>query len=287
VKPAPFSYSRAASPNDVLATLREHGDTCRILAGGQSLLPQMNVRAVRPAMLIDIGGLSQLRFVRAADGNVSIGALSRHKDLEFSAELRRLCPLFALATPNIGDRQVRARGTLGGSLAFADPAAELPLLCVTLDAQIRVERADQRRIVPAAAFFKEAFRADLAADEMITQVDIASAPESSRSAFIEFSRRHADPALASAAVMVELDAKGAIRAARLGVGGASPMPRRASEVEQLLAGERCTAELLDEVEQRVRRFVDPISDLNGSAEYRRRLAGVAARRALETAARAS
>lgn len=265
--------------------MAEHGTGARIIAGGQSLIPLMNARVIKPSVVVDIGKLDSLRYIRAEAGTIRLGALTRLQDLEYSAELARLCALFLLSVPYIADRQVRARGTFGGSLAFADPSAELPLLCVALDAEIHMESTAGPRVVPATSFFKQAFKPSMTGDEIVTEARFEAPSPEAKFGFVEISRRHADPALASAAVILRLAPDGSIVFARLALGAVAETPLRAFDIEAALLGERITSRLLDEVEDQARRLTDPMSDVNGSAEYRRHLAGIVARCALNSAVR--
>ncbi len=268
--PASFEYARAASVDEAIALLRQHGDEAKVLAGGHSLLPLMKLRVAAPPMLVDVGRLAELRYVRDGGDHVAIGALTRHHDMETSGLLAAEVPLLHHAASQVGDPQVRHRGTLGGSLAHADPAADLPAVVLALGATMVARGPAGQRAIPAGQFFRSIFESALAPGELLTEVRVPKAGGRGW-AFQKFSRRAQDWAIVGVAVQQR---DGAVGVALVHMG---PTPLRASETEAALrqgAGAREAASLAD-------RGTDPPSDLNASAEYRRHLARVLTRRALE------
>jgi carbon-monoxide dehydrogenase medium subunit len=283
MKPAPFRYARPSSLEEALDLLAEHGDGAKILAGGQSLIPVMSFRLAQPAMLVDVNRLATLDYVQSApDGGLSVGALTRQRRLEREAVVAERAPLLAEAVPFIAHPQIRNRGTVGGSLAHADPAAELPAVMVALGARFRLERRGGEREVAAADFYGGLFATALEPGEMLTAVEIPPWPARTGSAFVEVSRRRGDYAMAGLAAVASVDADGRCGAARLvylSVGDA-PVVVTAGEA---MAGEMPSQALFAAVAQAAAAQLDPVSDIHASAEYRRHLAGVLARRALATA----
>ena len=278
MKPAPFEYLRAASVPDALAALADHEDA-KVLAGGQSLLTLMNLRLARPSMLVDIGGLAELdRVFRDAD-DVLIGALVRHRRVETDPELRALVPLAAAAAGHIGHVGIRNRGTLGGTLAHADPAAELPLVMVTLGATCYLEsRADGVRAVPAEQFFVSYYTSALRPDELLTWVRVPRARAGQGWGFVELARRHGDFAMAGAAALVELNPLGEVCSVRAGLMSAGETPLLVSGPGGV--GEAAAARRWDELAAEWTAGLEFSED----PEYARALARVALRRALTEAA---
>jgi aerobic carbon-monoxide dehydrogenase medium subunit len=270
VIPAPFEYARAGSVDMAISLLRQHGDGARLLAGGHSLLPLMKLRVASPAVLVDIGRVAGLRYVRDAGDHVAIGALTRHHDLETSELLVREVPLLRHAAAQVGDPQVRHRGTIGGSLAHADPAADLPAVVVALGGTLVATGPGGERTISAAQFFRSFFESALAPDEVLTEVRVPKAA-GARWAFEKFSRRAQDWAIVGVAAQ-QVDGGTAVALVHMG-----QTPVHASETEAALrqgAAPADAAALAD-------RGSDPPGDLNASAEYRRHLARVLVRRALE------
>ncbi len=280
MKPAAFEYVRPRSLDEALAVLAERGDTAKVLAGGQSLVPLMNLRLSRPGVIVDLNPLTDLAYIRAEDGGLAIGALTRQRAIEKSALVRDRAPLLAEATPLIGHMPIRSRGTIGGSLAHADPAAEYPAVAVALDATFTIARAGGERKVAAGDFFRMYLTTDLAGNEILTRIDLPALPPRSGVAFLELTRRHGDFAIAGAAVVVTLDAAGAISGARIAMCGVGPTPIRARRAEGVLAGHRPARSVLEEAARVAATESDPPDDLHGSAEYRREMSGVFTRRAL-------
>jgi len=269
--PAKFEYRRAASVDDALGWLAEDPDSTKLLAGGHSLLPLMKLRLATPATLVDVARIPGLSYVRDAGDHVVIGALTRHRDLEISEVARAHVPLLAHVAGQVGDPQVRHRGTIGGSLAHGDPASDLPAAVLALDGTMVVEGPGGRREVPATDFFRGFLETALAPDEMLTEIRVRKAP--SRWAFQKFNRRAQDWAIVGVAAVLD----GEARVALVNMGSTTVRARRTEEALAAGAEPADAAALAAE-------GLDPPTDLNGSAEYRRHLATVLVRRALEEAA---
>jgi aerobic carbon-monoxide dehydrogenase medium subunit len=284
MKPAPFEYHDPTTIAEALALLQEFGDEAKPLAGGQSLVPLMNFRLARPARLVDLNPISELSYLRAEDGWLRIGAMARQRQLERAAEVAQDWPLLAEATRHIGHPPVRHRGTVGGSLAHADPAAELPVVMAALDAELVLRDQAGDRTVRADEFFLSYLTTALAPTELLAEVRVPALPPRTGWAFQEVSRRHGDFALVAAAALVTLDAAGTIAAARVAIAGAAPTPVRATQAEVMLRGQQPTEAVFREAERLASAAVDPDSDLHASADYRREVAGVLTRRALVQAA---
>ena len=286
MKPAPFEYQAPASLEAALDALARHGGDAKLLAGGQSLIPVMNFRLAEPAFLVDINRLTELDFIRQdADGTLRIGALSRHRRLERAPLVAAAAPLLHEAVPFIAHPQIRNRGTLGGSLAHADPAAELPALAVALDARLRLRRTGGDRWVEAGDFFAGLFTTALEPDEILVEAAIPPSPPRSGWAFLEIARRHGDYAQAGVAARVTLDEAGRCQEARLVYLSAGDAPVRAREAERLLAGEALADAAIEAAaEKAARDELHPAADVHATAEFKRHLARVLTRRALRKAA---
>lgn len=286
MKPPAFEYLDPTSIEEALARLAEFGDEAKILAGGQSLVPLLNFRLARPAVLIDINNLADLAGIEPVDGGLRIGALTRHAAVERSALVRAGWPVLAEAAPLIGHRQIRNRGTFGGSLAHADPAAEWPLLVRLLDGRMRIRRAGGNGAIeyPAAEFFTGYLSTVLGPDELLAEVILPPLPDGVGWAFQEVSQRHGDFALVAAGAIVGWAADGTVASLRLAIGGVGPAPVRAAEAEAAAVGRHLDEDLLREVAARVQAAIDPEPDLHASADYRREVAGTLARRVLLAAA---
>jgi len=284
VKPAPFEYDDPQSVEETLALLAEHGDEAKILAGGQSLVPLLNFRLARPGRLVDVNGVGELDHLSSENGLVRIGALVRHAALERSAEVARRVPLLAQAVRLVGHVQIRNRGTVGGSVAHADPAAELPAAFAALDARYRLRTAAGERVVASDDMFVTYLTTALAPDELLVEIEVDAPPPRTGSAFVEFSRRHGDFALGGAAVLVTIDDDGACERARIALLAAASTPVRAREAEEWLRGARIDGATAAEAAALAVAGVAPPADVHGSSEYRRELAATMVRRALVEAA---
>ncbi len=285
MKPAPFAYDAPETLAEALDLLARHGDEAKILAGGQSLIPVLNFRLAQPARLIDlnrIDGLSTLG--RGADGGLVIGAMTRQRELERSALVAEVTPLLAEAVPWIAHPQIRNRGTIGGSLAHADPAAELPALAVALDARFRLAKSIGDRWVAARDFYTGLFGTLLEPDELLVEIAIPPAAPRTGFAFLEVARRHGDYAQVGLAASVTLDAEGCCQAARLVFLSVGDRPIEARAAGALLAGQAITSEAIAASAAAVDGEINPRSDVHATAEFKRHLARVLARRGLQTAA---
>jgi len=282
VKPPPFEYYRPGSVAEAVALLATHGDDAKLLAGGQSLVPLLNFRMLRPGVLVDINRVAALDFVADHDGRLRIGALTRHHTLEMSPLVRVRFPVLAAAMTHVAHLAIRNRGTLGGSLAHADPAAELPMLALLLDAAIHTSSARGARIHAAGDFFLGPLTTALAADEMVTEVALPALPPNTGWGFEEVALRDGDFAIAAAAATMTPSGS-TITGARLAVMGVDATPLRLRGVEAALAGQHFAPELVAAAAQQVRDTVQPNSDLRGSADYRRHLVAVLTERVLTAA----
>jgi carbon-monoxide dehydrogenase medium subunit len=278
-----FDYEAPTTVAEAVDLLAEHQDEASLLAGGQSLIPLMALRLARPAVLIDINGLSELSLVAVEDGRVTIGAMTREYVAEDSATVGDTVPLLAAALPLIGHEAIRSRGTIGGSLAHADPAAELPAVARALDAEFVVRGRAGERVVPAADWFEGYLATSRQPDEILVEVRFPAAGPGTGVAFLEVARRHGDFAIVGLAVSLTL-ADGVISDARLAFAGVSDVPVRAAEAEDLLIGQRPSAELFAEAARVATAPLDPPADLNGSPEYRKQIAATLVRRGLQAAA---
>jgi len=254
-----------------------------VLAGGQSLIPLLALRLARPAVLIDINGIDELSGMSATDGQVAIGAMTRDYVAENSKELADTVPLLAAALPLIGHEAIRSRGTIGGSLAHADPAAELPAVARALDAEFVVRGPSGERVIPAAQWFEGYLTTSRRPDELLVEVRFPAAGRGTGVSFQEVARRHGDFAMVGLAVSLVLSG-GVISDARLALAGVSYVPVRAAAAEDLLTGERPSTELFDEAARRATDDIDPPADLHGSSDYRKTVAAAVVRRGLRAAA---
>jgi carbon-monoxide dehydrogenase medium subunit len=278
-----FDYEAPKTVSHAVELLAEHLDEASVLAGGQSLIPLLALRLARPAVLIDINGVAELSGVSAADGWVSIGAMTREYAAEESETVADAVPLLAAALPLIGHEAIRSRGTIGGSLAHADPAAELPAVARALDAEFVVRGPSGERVVPAADWFQGYLTTSRRPDELLTAVRFPAAVPGTGVSFTEVARRHGDFAIAGLAASLTLSG-GAISDARLAFAGISDVPVRASDAEDLLVGERPSAGLFDAAARRATGDIDPPADLHGSSDYRKKVATTLVRRGLRAAA---
>jgi carbon-monoxide dehydrogenase medium subunit len=282
MKPAAFDYVAADSIDMALGALAQAGGDAKILAGGQSLVPMLNFRLLRPAVLVDINRISGLAFIREEEAAIRIGALTRHHAVETSPVIAKHLPVLSEAMTYVAHLAIRNRGTLGGSLSHADPAAELPMMALLLDAVLQVAAASGARAIKAADFFRDALTVDLAADEMVTEVVVPKLPPGTGWGFAEISRRAGDFALAAVAVTLGVT-DGAIAQPRVALTGMGGKPLRLSQAEALLAGRALDETLSKQLAETVRAGIAPHSDLHASADFRRHLAGVLAVRATEAA----
>ena len=283
MKPAEFAYCAPRTLEEAISLLDEHGYDAKLLAGGQSLVPLMNLRLARPAVLVDINRVNELSFVGSGDEVLRVGAMTRHHTVATSPEIRAASPLLSHAAGHIGYRAIRHRGTMGGSLAHADPASELPCVAVTQGAKVRVAGSTGERTIGADELFLAEMTTTLAPDEIVTSVEFPRIRPDEGWGFREFVRKVGDFAVVMAAAVLRV-ADGGVAAARLGLGGAEGTPRRVKEAEQVLVGSSAGAATIEEAARVAEEVVDPTSDIHGSAGYRRRLVRAMVRRALQDAA---
>jgi len=284
MKPAPFAYHRPATLDEALALLAEHGGEAKPLAGGQSLIPAMNFRLARPAVLVDLNRVAELGYVRAGRDGLDIGAMTRQRAVERSDAVRSAAPLLAEAMPFIAHPQIRNRGTVGGSLAHADPAAELPAVMLALEARFRARGPQGERWIPAGEFFTGILETALGPDELLLEVAVPKSPARTGYAFAELARRRGDYALVGVAARVTLDRRGRCQAARITLFSVGDGPVLATAAAAMLDGQEPSPEAMRAAaDAAAQRDIDPPSDIHASAAYRRRLAAVLTRRALQRA----
>ena len=283
MKPAPFAYLAPRSVDEALAHLAEHGSEARPLAGGQSLVRLMNTRLATPSVLIDINRIGELAAISRENGAVRIGAVARQRACETSPEVRDGVPVFAEAVRQVAHPSVRRRGTAVGSVAFADPSAELPAALLAADGEVVARSSRGERSIAADDFFTGPFTNALAPDELAVALRIPVTAERPGSAFVEESRRHGELPMCGVAAVVTLDGDGAVAQARIALCGVHRRPIRARDAEAALQSEHPDDELLQAAGALAASAADPVGDCHGSAAFRRHLAAVLTRRALATA----
>ena len=281
MKPPPFRYEAPETLEEALALLAEHGDEAKVLAGGQSLVPMMNFRLARPEVVVDIGRVPDLDRIRTTDGHVVIGTKVRHRELEHPPFAGPLGSLVSRAAHHVGHLPIRLRGTFGGSLAHADPAAEWCILARALDAQVRVRGPSSERVVDAGDFFETVFTTVLEPDEIVTEVVLPHLDDRWRTGLSELSRRAGDFAIVAVMSAIRVD-DDRITDARIAVGGVAGTPVRLPEAERELIGAAPTAEAFATAAAAGAAAVDPAGDIHGSGEYRRDLVRVLTERALSS-----
>jgi carbon-monoxide dehydrogenase medium subunit len=282
MKPPVFDYIAATSVDMAVAALAAAGGEAKIIAGGQSLVPMLNFRLIRPTVLVDINGIADLAYIEEAGSDIRVGALTRHYQLETSATIARHFPVLSCAMTHVAHLAIRNRGTIGGSLSHADPAAELPMLALLLDASLHIASASGTRTVDARDFFLDALTVDLAGTDLLTEIVLPKLPPRTGWGFGEVARRHGDFALTAVAATLTVS-DGAIGEARIALTGVGPTPLRAAAAEVLLRGHALEAGLTRRAIDAVRAGVAPETDLHASSDYRRHLAGVLTGRALAAA----
>jgi aerobic carbon-monoxide dehydrogenase medium subunit len=280
MKPAPFEYVRAETAEHAVELLKQYGDEAKLLAGGQSLIPMMNLRLARPSILIGIGKLP-LSFIHADKHSILVGALTTHRTL-LASEVASLCPIIPQAARHIAHPVIRNAGTAGGSVAHADPAAELSALLVLLDGIIQVRSSAGERKIGTEAFFKSAFTTALTPEEMIAAIEFRPPSGSYEASFLEVSERHGDFAIAAVGCVIAVE-NGAVSAARIVLSGAEAIPVRAAKAETLLLGRAPGTELASEAAAEAIRDFRPYSDIRASSDYRKALLEELTRRALARA----
>jgi aerobic carbon-monoxide dehydrogenase medium subunit len=281
--PAPFEYAAPKSLDEALRLVERHGDEAKLLAGGHSLLPLMKLRLASPRYIIDIGRIRGLNYIREENGKIAIGALTTHSEVAGSDLLRAKCPLLPETAAEIGDVQVRNRGTLGGSLAHADPAADYPAAILALDAEVVATSSSGKRTIPAGEFFVDLLTTQLRPGDILTEVRVPVLAARTGTAYKKFHQPASGFAIVGAAARVSLNAKGKIEDAALGITGLAAKAYRAAGVEKALRGKDPSAKTIADAVRHVASGVEPLSDIHASAEYRREMAAVYARRALALA----
>jgi carbon-monoxide dehydrogenase medium subunit len=272
VKPAPFAYTKARSVEDAVALLAQHGEDAKLLAGGQSLIATLNMRLSAPKILIDLNGIANLSGIDVKDGEVRIGAMARHTEIERSDTIVKHAPLIAMAVPHIAHPAIRNRGTIGGSIAFADPAAELPACLLALGGAVEIAGPKGKRVVAADDFFTGLYETALGADEMLTLIRLPVATSAARHGFAELSRRHGDYAVAGLAASAKVDG-GKLKDVRLAFFGVDLTPLRAKTAEAALA-----AGDLDKAVAALAADLDPPDAVQETGPVKKHLAGVLLRR---------
>jgi len=283
LKPPAFSYHDPRTLDEALSLLAEHGDEGKALAGGQSLVPLLNFRLAHPEHLIDLNRIGSLAGVSRKQGRLRIGAMTRQSTLEASGLVAANWPLLTEALGFVAHAQIRNRGTVGGSVAHADPAAELPAAFATLDASFRVASVRGERTIDADEFFVTHLTTTIEPDELLVGIEVPAVPAGSGHAFTEFARRHGDFALGGAAAVVTLDAAGSCERAAIALLAAAATPVRATEAEALLAGEAIDERVAGAAAAKAAAAVSPTGDIHGSADYRKGLIEVMVKRALLSA----
>jgi CO/xanthine dehydrogenase FAD-binding subunit len=281
---SPFEYEVASSWEEAVRLLAQGGEDAKVIAGGQSLVPMMTLRLATPRFLVDVNRASSERIERK-DGHLVIPALTRHAELQRSPEVRRLSPILSEAARHIGNIRVRHRGTIGGSIAHADPAAELPTVVVALGGSIRVMSQAGEREVPAADFLVSHFTTALEPGEVVTSVRVPVIGSGQGWAFVELARRVGDFALVEAAALVDIGDDGRCTAVRLALGAVGERPFDASDLASPIIGAEPSDDLVAEVGRAASRVVEPSDGVHGSGEYRRDMVGIVTKRALLEAAR--
>ncbi|HLJ60409.1 MAG TPA: xanthine dehydrogenase family protein subunit M [bacterium] len=282
MKPAAFEYHAPDTVEEALGLLEAHGDQAKVLAGGQSLVPLMNMRLARPAVIVDINRIHALDHLTPDGDALRVGALCRQRSAERSAIVAARCPLLHAALQLVGHVQIRNRGTVVGSLAHADPAAELTAVLAALGGTVTAVGPDGTRTIPADEFFVSYLTTSLDPRELLTEARFPTLPEDAGWSWMEIARRHGDFALAGVGVVLAVR-RGRIAEARIGLTGVGPTPMRAVRTERALAGRAPADALWTEAADAVREEIDPEGDIHASAEYRRHVAGVLTRRALAEA----
>jgi len=285
MKLPPFDYACPSTLPEAIELLASHDDA-KAIAGGQSLVPMLAFRLAQPSLLVDLRKLADLRGIRISDAGVTLGAMVRWRDIEEDERLETAHPLLKAAISHVAHYQIRNRGTVGGSIAHADPAAEMPGIAMTCDAEIAVVGKSGAHVIQAADFFQGALTTALTTDEIIVEIRLPAWPAGRRWGFQEFARRRGDFAMAAAAVFYDQDERGKARNAHVGVIGVGDRPLRLTAVEDLLNGESIDEATIAKADAATSAAVEPQDDIHASAAYRRSLVGTMVERALKSAAAA-
>ena len=282
MKPPKFDYHAPTTVDEALALLGRYGGDAKLLAGGQSLMPLLNFRLSRPAALVDLNRIPSLAWVREADGQVRFGAMTRQRTIEFSPVVKARVPLLAEATRWVAHLPIRTRGTIGGSIAHADPSAEYPAVLTALEGEVVARGPKAERVIKAPDLFKTYLTTSLEPDEILVEVHLPATPAGAGSALEEFARRQGDFAIVAIACVVARQGE-RCTLARLATAGTGPVPLRLRAAEEILERDGLGAEALDAAARRAAELVSPDADIHASADYRRHLTGVLTRRALTRA----
>jgi carbon-monoxide dehydrogenase medium subunit len=284
MKPAPFEYHAPASLEQALGLMSQYAGEAKILAGGQSLVPAMNFRVVQPGRLIDLNGVRELGIIREAGNVIRIGAMARERHLEFDSSIAEHAPLLHEAVPNIAHPQIRNRGTIGGSIVHADPAAELPVLMLALNARLKAKKNSGERWIDAQDFFVGMFTTALEPDEILVEIELPFSPPHTGWAFMEVAPRAGDYAMMGVAAQVTLDESGKCKTAKLVYLNAGEGPMDAIEAAKLLEGERLTEKLIESAAAHAgEKEINPFGNMHASVDFQRHLARVLTRQSLQKA----
>ncbi len=280
MNPAKFEYHAPSTLQEAVSLLREHEGDAKVLGGGQSLIPAMRFRLVQPDHLIDLKRIHGLSYVRRRDGKIAIGAMTTYRAIETSALLQRSAPIFAETIDVLADVQVRNKGTIGGALAHADPAADLPAVVTAMEATVRVVGGRRSRSIPAHRFFQDAYTTVLGDTEVISEILVDPLPRRTGSSYQKFANKASRFAIVGVAAVVTLDAKGICTRVRISVTGAGPTAARARRAERMLEGNPPTEAAIEAAAVRAGQGIEFLADLHGSAAYRADLTCVLTSRAL-------
>jgi CO/xanthine dehydrogenase FAD-binding subunit len=284
MKPAPFEYYAPDSIGPVLHLMSQYAGEAKILAGGQSLVPAMNFRVVQPSVLIDLNRVTELSYIREEESVLRIGAMTRERQLEFNELISRWAPLLKEAAPHIAHPQIRNRGTIGGSIVNADPAAELPVLMLALSARLRAKSVSGERWVEAQDFFMGMFTTALEPDEILVEIELPASPPRTGWSFMEVAPRAGDYAMMGVAALVTLDESGKCKQAKLVYLNAGEGPTEAKEAEKLLEGETLNDKLIESAASTAsEKEINPFGNIHASVDYQRHLANVLTKKALKQA----
>lgn len=283
MKPAPFMYARPDSVEEALALLQAGGDDAKVLAGGQSFVPLLNLRIASVEAVVDLNRLAELAYIKRDNDTLCLGAMTRHRQVEVSEDVKAAQPLLARAAAEVGHLAIRNRGTIGGSLVHADPAAEWPLVAVTLDAQFVVRSHESSRTIAAREFFLGPLMTAIESNEILCEVRFPLAPPGAVWGFQELCRRPGDFAIVAVACLLSLDHSGTCSAVALAVGGAHATPLHIPDVGTVISGSKGEDAVITEAAEKAAAAVDPSGDVHGSADYRRRMVKVLTARALKEA----
>lgn len=279
MKPPKFDYHAPKSVEEALALLERYGGDAKLLAGGQSLMPLLNFRLSRPAALVDLNRIPSLAYIKEADGQVKLGAMTRQRTIEFSPVVKERLPLLREATRWVGHLPIRTRGTIGGSIAHADPSAEYPAVLAALEGEVVARSPRGERVIKAADLFQTYLTTNLDADEIVVEVRLPAMPAGAGYALEEFARRHGDFAIIGIAAMVVREGQ-RCTTARLAVAGAGAVPVRVRAAEEILERDGLGDAAIEAAARRASELVSPDSDIHASSDYRRHLTGVLTKRAL-------